>query len=82
MTKKVTLTIRGREAEPLAEEVIDEALDTAAELDDGMVIVCRGGFLCLQPPDVDECPWCYRLHPEDEREGDEIARAIFRPTRH
>lgn len=82
MTKKAALTIKGREVEPAAEDVLDEALDAAAQYEDGHVIFCRGGFLCQADPATHECPWCYRISPDDERETEDILMEAMRPVRH
>lgn len=82
MTKKAATMIRGREITPEAEDILDEALDAASAYEGGYVIFCRGGFLCQADPEVHECPWCYRVSAEDDRETEAIMFEAMRPVRH
>lgn len=82
MTKKAALTVRGREAEESAEDLVERALDVAESYEGGYVIFCRGGFLCQADPEIYECPWCVRISPDDERPTEDIMREAMRPVRH
>lgn len=79
---KARVWITGTEAEGTVEDLIDQALDTAAQYEGGRTIICRGGSLCCEPEDSGSCPWCYVVHHEDEREPEDIVTDMMRPVRH
>lgn len=81
-SRKTTMTIKGQETTPTLEDALDDALDAAAQYEDGTVTICRGGMLCQADPSVDECPWCYVISAEDERDAEVIAFEVMRPVRH
>ena len=80
---KMRVWVTGTQNEDTPEDVIEEALGTAEQLESGTVIICRGGSLCaIADPETEDCPWCYRIAADDEREADEIVSDMMRPIRH